>query len=111
MTYNQAKNKQQQESDKRNCVQVKFKFTKSTDADILEWLSAQDNKQGAIKRLIREDTMKAAKIDAVLDKIRDEIMRLDDINPDYPMDRMVHINRREVLEIIGKYKAGSEGER
>ena len=55
MAYSQAKNKQQQESDKRNCVQVKFKFTKSTDADILEWLSALDNKQGYIKRLIRRD--------------------------------------------------------
>ena len=60
MAYSQAKNKQQQESDKRNCVQVKFKFTKSTDADILEWLSALDNKQGYIKRLIREDIARHA---------------------------------------------------
>jgi hypothetical protein len=41
-------------------VQVKFKFTKSTDADILEWLSALDNKQGYIKRLIREDIARHA---------------------------------------------------
>lgn len=60
MAYSQAKNKQQQESDKRNCVQVKFKFTKSTDTDILEWLFALDNKQGYIKRLIREDIARHA---------------------------------------------------
>ena len=60
MSYNQAKNKQQQKSDAKNCVQVKFKFTKSTDADILEWLSALDNKQGYVKRLIREDIARHA---------------------------------------------------
>jgi hypothetical protein len=60
IAYNHVKNKQQQESDKRNCVQVKFKFTKSTDADILEWLSDLDNKQGYIKRLIREDIARHA---------------------------------------------------
>ena len=60
MAYSQEKNKQQQKSDAKNCVQVKFKFTKSTDADILEWLSALDNKQGYIKRLIREDIARHA---------------------------------------------------
>lgn len=45
----------------------------------------------------------------VLDKIRAEIMGLDDINPDYPMDRTIHISRNEVLQIIDKYKAESEG--
>lgn len=45
----------------------------------------------------------------VLDKIRAEIMKLDDINPDYPMDRAIHISRNEVLQIIDKYKAESEG--
>lgn len=46
--------------------------------------------------------------EVVLDKIRAEIMRLDDINPDYPMDRTIHISRNEVLQIIDKYKAESE---
>lgn len=46
----------------------------------------------------------------VLDKIRAEIMKLDDINPDYPMDRTIHISRNEVLQIIGKYRAESEEE-
>ena len=37
-------------------------------------------------------------------------MKLDDINPDYPMDRTIHISRNEVLQILDKYKAGSEVE-
>lgn len=48
-------------------------------------------------------------VEPVLSKIRAEIMRLDDINPDYPMDRTIHISRNEVLQIIDKYKAESEG--
>lgn len=40
----------------------------------------------------------------VLDKISAEIMGLDDINPDYPMDRTIHISRTEVLQIIDKYR-------
>lgn len=44
-----------------------------------------------------------------LNKIKEEIMKLDDINPDYPMDRTIHISRNEVLQIINKCKAESEG--
>lgn len=44
-----------------------------------------------------------------LEQIREEIMKLDDINPDYPMDRTIHISRNEVLQIINKYKTESEG--
>ncbi len=40
----------------------------------------------------------------ILDKIRAEIRNLDDINPDYPMDRTIHISRNEVLNIIDKYR-------
>lgn len=43
-----------------------------------------------------------------LNKIKEEIMKLDDINPDYPMDRTIHISRNEVLQIINKCKAESE---
>lgn len=39
----------------------------------------------------------------VAEKIRTEILKLDDINPDYPMDRTIHISRNEVLQIIDKY--------
>jgi hypothetical protein len=42
------------------------------------------------------------------DNMRAEIMKLDDINPDYPMDRTIHISRNEVLQIIDKYKTESE---
>lgn len=42
------------------------------------------------------------KINAVLEQIRAEIIKLDDINPDYPMDRTIHINRNEVLGILDK---------
>jgi len=34
--------------------QAKMKLNTETDADVLAWLSAQDNMQGAIKALIRE---------------------------------------------------------
>lgn len=60
----------------------------------------------------REDYENRLKADmvAMLDKIRAEIKKLNDINPDYPMDRTIHISRNEVLQILDKYKAGSEGE-
>lgn len=44
--------------DKDNTVQVKMKLNKKTDSDILEQLDKQSNKQGYIKRLIREDINK-----------------------------------------------------
>ncbi len=39
--------------DAKNTRQVKMKLNKRTDADILDWLDQQENKQGAIKALIR----------------------------------------------------------
>jgi len=41
-----------------NVKQVKINLNKKTDADILEHLSKQDNKQGFIKQAIR-DKMKS----------------------------------------------------
>lgn len=41
----------------------------------------------------------------VLDTLRAEIVKLDDINPGYPMDMIIHINKDEVLQIIDKCKA------
>lgn len=35
--------------------QIKLKLNTETDADVLAWLSAQDNMQGAIKALIRAE--------------------------------------------------------
>ena len=41
--------------DDAKTVQFKMKLNKGTDADILNKLNSVDNKQGYIKRLIRED--------------------------------------------------------
>lgn len=40
--------------DAENTRQIKMKLNIKTDADILQWLDAQDNKQGAIKQAIRD---------------------------------------------------------
>lgn len=40
----------------------------------------------------------------VLDEIMAEIRTLDDINPDDPMDRTIHMYRNEVLGIIEKHR-------
>lgn len=44
----------QNKYDQNNTVQLKLKLNKKTDTDILEWLDTLDNKQGAIKKIIRE---------------------------------------------------------
>lgn len=40
--------------DKKNTVLVSIKLNKKTDADIIEWLDHQPNKQGGIKAIIRK---------------------------------------------------------
>lgn len=52
--------RQQADYDKRATRQIIFKFNRTTDADILERLDAQANRQGYIKRLIREDIAREA---------------------------------------------------
>lgn len=44
--------------DAANTVQFKIKLNKISDADIIEQLKAQSNKQGYIKELIRNDISK-----------------------------------------------------
>lgn len=44
--------------DAKNTKQFKMKLNIKTDADIIKWLEAQDNKQGAIKELIRKEMRK-----------------------------------------------------
>lgn len=39
-------------------VQIHLKLNRKTDADILKQLDSVDNKQGYIKRLIREDMLR-----------------------------------------------------
>lgn len=41
--------------EKNNCTRVSIKLGNKTDADIIEQLNKQENKQGYIKELIRED--------------------------------------------------------
>lgn len=40
--------------DKTNTRQIVLKLNTNTDADILAWLDEQPNRQGAIKKLVRE---------------------------------------------------------
>lgn len=41
--------------DSENTMQIKMKLNRKTDADIIEWLNSQDNRQGYLKALIRKD--------------------------------------------------------
>ena len=41
--------------DAKNTRQIMMKLNLKTDADILRWLDAQPNKQGAIKAAIRKE--------------------------------------------------------
>lgn len=56
-----ARNIHGEKWDKENTRQVKFKFNIRTDADILAHLEAQQNVQGYVKSLIREDIARMAK--------------------------------------------------
>lgn len=49
-----GKYKPQERYDAANTKQIRLKLNVKTDKDILDWLEAQDTKQGAIKGLIRE---------------------------------------------------------
>lgn len=48
--------------DAANTTQFKMKLNLKTDADIIEWLNKQGNKQGAIKALIRSEISKGTKV-------------------------------------------------
>lgn len=41
--------------DQNNTIKVSLKLNVNTDADIIEYLSSVENKQGTIKKLIRDD--------------------------------------------------------
>lgn len=53
----EAQKKASKKYDQHNTKVITFKFNKTTDADILEQLERQDNRQGYIKQLIRNDIM------------------------------------------------------
>lgn len=44
----------QKKYDKAHTVGVYVKLNRETDKDIIAWLEKQDNKQGTIKRILRE---------------------------------------------------------
>lgn len=46
-----------------------------------------------------------------LEKVWDEIRALPDINPDYPMDRQIHISRYGVQNIIYEHLSELKGEK
>jgi hypothetical protein len=45
---------------KKNIVSVPFRLNRKTDADIIEHLQTIDNRQGYVKRLIRDDIARGA---------------------------------------------------
>lgn len=50
---------QQAAYDKRATKGILIKLNRNTDADILTWLEGQQNRQGYLKRLIRDDIARA----------------------------------------------------
>lgn len=51
----EARRRANQKYDSKNTRQIMMKLNLKTDADILQWLDAQENKQGAIKAAIRKE--------------------------------------------------------
>lgn len=50
----EAQKRAQKKYDSKNCIHAGVKLNRSSDADIIKWLSEnKGNKQGAIKRAIR----------------------------------------------------------
>jgi len=68
-------------------------------ASELKYCDAADMKTHANLKIIEE-----------LENIWDEIRALPDINPDYPMDKTIHISRYGVQEIIYKHLSELKGD-
>lgn len=56
-----AQKRAKEKYDRNNTVQIKLKLNLKTDKDILEALERSGNKQGYIKKLIREDLQRRGK--------------------------------------------------
>ena len=56
-------NKKEYDADyeKEHTFRIFLKFNRKIDSDIYEWISTKKNRQGYIKKLIREDIARAAK--------------------------------------------------
>lgn len=57
----EAKKKAQAKYDKTHTRAIMFKFNLKTDKDILEKLDEVENRQGYIKKLVRDDIKKESK--------------------------------------------------
>lgn len=55
MATREARNKAQAKYNKANTTQITLRLNRNTEADIIEHLQAQPNKQGYLKALIRAD--------------------------------------------------------
>lgn len=55
------------------------------------------------KHTLEEAVINGMPLPKMIEEIKAEIRELDDINPDYPMDRTIHISRNEVFEIIDSH--------
>ena len=76
---------QQNWYDEMHTQQVKLKLNKKTDADILEWISAQrysrsTSVQGEIKRLIRQEIARSSQIPVGVHR-QDSVTHSDGIFP------------------------------
>jgi len=58
MILTDAKRKTNMDYDRKNTKLIGMKLNKNTDADILAFLAKQENIQGYLKQLIREDMMR-----------------------------------------------------
>lgn len=56
----QAHTQAQQRYDKQHTTGFYMKLNLQTDTDIIQWLWRQPSKQGAVKKLIREDLARQA---------------------------------------------------
>ena len=54
-----SKPEYQKEYVKRTYKQIKFELNRNTDKDLIEFLETVDNKQGLLKRLLREEMKKS----------------------------------------------------
>lgn len=83
--------KAQLKYDKTNTTQFKMKLNLSTDADIINWLSNQSNKQGTVKELIRDRIEEEEK----MEKNTELYILIDDCGDIYTEE---YTNREEALK-------------
>lgn len=57
---------------------------------------------------VKRMAIQALKQMDALDKIRAEIDKLPDLNPDYEMDKTIHVSKWAVFDIIDKYRKVEE---